>query len=245
MTKDSSFSNLKDDIYYATYNYSFNSTGELKGKYYLIISKGKNTVLSFLTNADQEYLSELNPAVLALLKTIDIDKQITDETTIGDTLNSLSSWNRYPELRANATGRKKTIYGEFRTLSDSPTYWIFKNGEFWWYKSEEDLKDNYWYGSITVKTGKAGMKSVGLDGDKLDTILKQSNGKVTAGDVYTIVMTPKIIISDGEDKSEDNIPEDSKWKFIWIIVDHGDEGIEAQVLNVDTGDTYYLVKVKD
>ena len=89
------------------------------------------------------------------------------------------------------------------------------------------------------------MKSVGIDEDKLDIILQQSNGKVTAGDVYTIIMTPKKIISGGKDKSEDNIPEDSEWKFIWILVDHGDEGIEAQVLNVDTADTYYLVKVKD
>jgi len=245
LIKDSSFIHLKDDIYYATYNYSLKKTGEIKGKYYLIVSKEKNSVLSFVSNVSEDELATLNPAILDLLQTIEIDKQVSQEESMGQTLEKLSSWNQYSDLRKDALGRKNTIYGEFRILSDSSSYWVFKNGEFWWYKSEKDLKDNYWYGKMTVKTGKNGMKLVGLEESKLEAILDQSNGKLSSSDVYAIKMTPKKIISGGEDKSDTNIPEGTEWKFVWILVDHGDEGIEAQVVNVDTADTSYFVKVKD
>ena len=245
LIKDSSFIHLKDDIYYATYNYSLKKTGEVKGKYYLIVSKEKNSVLSFVSTVSEDELAILNPAILDLLQTIEIDKQVSQEESMGQTLEKLSSWNQYSDLRKDALGRKNTIYGEFRILSDSSSYWVFKNGEFWWYKSESNLKDNYWYGKMTVKTGKNGMKLVGLDESKLEAILDQSNGKLSSSDVYAIKMTPKKIISGGEDKSDTNIPEGTTWKFVWILVDHGDEGIEAQVVNVDTADTSYFVKVKD
>ena len=245
LSKDSSFAHLKDDIYYATYNYTFNSTGELKGKYYLLISKNNNSVLSFLTNASQDMLSDLNPAVLKLLETIEIDTEPTNENALAQTLYNMSSWNQFNNLRLDATARKKTIYGEYRTLSESPTYWKFKGGEFWWYKNESNLEDNYWYGKTSIKIGKKGLKAVGIDPEKLDSIVEQSKGTVTANDVYAIIMTPEKIISNGEDKSETNFPPGSEWRFVWILVDHGEEGFEAQVLNVDNSDTYYLVKVKD
>ena len=33
--------------------------------------------------------------------------------------------------------------------------------------------------------------------------------------------------------------------YVWIIVDHGKEGIEGQVLNVSNSSTSYYVKIKD
>ena len=241
-TRDSSFANLKDDIYYATYNYSLAETGELKGKYYIVISVKKNSAISFYSSADEVDLVNLNPEIVELLKTIDMDEQSSSTATPPE---DVSNWNLYSSIRGDAAARKKTIYGEYRILSDDSSYWVFKNGEFWWYKSEDNLNDNYWYGTINVKTGKSGMKSVGLSESRLDSILDAHDGKVTASDVYSITLVPKKIISKGEDKSATNIPKGTKWKFVWVLIDHNNEGIEAEVLNVDTADTSYFVKVKD
>lgn len=242
-TRDSSFAKLKDDIYFATYNYSLVETGELVGKYYVVISTDKNSVLSFYTKADELNIATLNPEVIELLKTIEIeeDKDVSSDNPA----SNLSNWNLFSELRSDAAGRKKTLYGEYRILSDATSYWVFKNGEFWWYKNENDLNDNFWYGTASIKTGKRGLVSVGLDENRLDAIMDENDGNVSASDVYSIVLTPKKIISGGEDKSSTNIPKGTKWKFVWILIDHKDEGIEAEVLNVDTSDESFFVKVKD
>lgn len=242
LSKDSPFTKLKEDIYYASYNYTVNSTGELKGKYYLIISDDKNIVLSFVSSAEESSLGTIHQKIVELFKNIQL--RDADEEDMGEMLVNMSSWNEYSDLRQDATARKRNIYGEFRILSDAESYWVFKNDEFWWYKDEKNLNDNYWYGSISVKTGKKGLKSIDIDEDKLDDIIQQSNGKVKAEDVYSIIMTPTKIITNGKDKSSTNISKNMKWKFVWIIVQHED-GIEAQVLNVDTSETSYFVKVKD
>ena len=47
------------------------------------------------------------------------------------------------------------------------------------------------------------------------------------------------------DKSDTNIPKDFKLNYVWIIVDHGEDGIEAQVMDIDSYDTSYYVKISD
>jgi len=258
--KDSySFNLLKDDVYYGSYNYGKSST-DLRGKYYLLVSKEKNVVLSFMTNSNAADVEDISEEVLELFRTIEIEKNTStnnsnsnsnsDENVIYDDelyemLDSMSNWNRYSSLRTGDLGKVSYITGGWRILSESETYWEFKNGEFWWYKSVNDLNDNYWYGTTKILTGKEGLKSVGLDESKVDNIVSRSNGSVTANDIYAIVCTPTKIISGGEDKSSTNIPADSKWNYVWVVVDHGNEGIEAQVVNIDSAETTYYVKVKD
>ena len=151
----------------------------------------------------------------------------------------------YADLRKENISHNKTINGGWRILNDSEVYWVFKNNEFWWYKSVNDLNDNYWYGTTEIITGKDGLKKAGLSEDKIDTIIKQSNGNVTEDDVYTIVCTPKQMISAGQDQSSINIPADVAWTYIWVVVDHGMEGIEAQVLNMQEYENSYYVKIND
>lgn len=258
--KDSySFNILKDDIYYGTYNYGKSST-DLRGKYYLLVSKEKDVVLSFMTNSNADDVDDISEEVLELFRTIEIEKNTSvnnsdsntnsDENVIYDDelyemLDSMSNWNRYSSLRTGNLGKVSHITGGWRVLSDYETYWEFKNGEFWWYKSVNDLNDNYWYGTTKILTGKEGLKSVGLDESKVDNIISSSNGNITANDIYAVVCTPTKIISGGIDKSSTNIPANSKWNYVWILIDHGAEGIEAQVLNVDTSETAYYVKIKD
>lgn len=81
---DSSFKYLIDDIYYVTYNYGF-SPNNLKGKYYLLISKEKNAVISFMTNTSLSNVDELDNAALKLFKNITIDKiESTNDNIIYD-----------------------------------------------------------------------------------------------------------------------------------------------------------------
>lgn len=249
------FSELTDDIYYATYTYGVSAT-KIRGKYILLVSTEKNAVLSFMTNAS-ENVEDNDRKALELLKNINIYEQTStkpdnnsDDNVIYDddlynSLNSLRNWNRYSELRTGNLGKVKSINGGWRILSDSETYWKFENGQFWWYKSVNDLNDNYWYGTTQVLTGKAGLTVAGIDESKLDTIVSNSSGNVIVNDVYTIVCTPTKIISGGVDKSDTNIPEGTTWTYVWILVDHGAEGIEAQVLNTGNYDTSYYVKIAD
>ena len=73
--------------------------------------------------------------------------------------------------------------------------------------------------------------------------LSKSNN-ITENDIYSLILTPKKIISNGTDKSDTNIPDNSTWNYIWIIVDHGNEEIEGQAINTKNNDTSYYVKIE-
>lgn len=234
------FQVLTGNIYYASMDYQM-SRNNTEGKMYVLVSEDNNIVISLMSNITTSY-SRNSERIVELLKTIKITKKYDDE--MANTLNSMSNWNRYSSLRQGKLGTKKDINGGWNILSDSESYWVFKNGEFWWYKSKDDLTDNYWYGKTRILTGKQGLKEVGLSEDKVDYITANAGGKVSASDIYTIILTPSKIISGGVDKSSTNITGED-WHMVWIIVDHGSEGLEAQVLNVKTSDTSYYVKIND
>lgn len=250
-----SFNLLKDDIYYASYSYGESST-DLEGRIYLLVSKDKDVILSFIVRCnDSKNIDKMDDAVLKLLKTIEIEKNnnssndkednVIYDDKLYESIDSMSNWNMYSDLRNGKLGKVSDINGGWRILSNSEVYWEFKNGKFYFYKSVNDLTDNYWYGTTKILTGKKGFKSIGLDEDKIDNIVSKSNGLVSYNDIYTIICTPTKIISGGVDKSDTNIPKDFKLNYVWIIVDHGEDGIEAQVMNVDSYDTSYYIKISD
>lgn len=246
--KDSNlFNHLKDDIYYAKYDYG-TSESNLTGNNYLIISKSKDVILSFMSNAKSKKLKLLDDEIIKLLKNIKIDDQsnsniIEDDETYG-LLDSMNNWNRYSNLRSGTLGKKLTINGGWRKLDDSEEYWKFKDGKFWWYKSVNNLNDNYYYGTTKIATGLEGLKFVGLTEENLKNVLSSANGKVSQNDIYAIICTPTKLISDGQDKSS-TISEEAKLKEVWIVINHNDEGIEGQTLNLNTYGTSYYVKIED
>ena len=139
---------------------------------------------------------------------------------------------------------EEKINGGWKNI-ETDNYWVFKKNEFWWYKSSDDLSDNYWYGTVDVLKGKSGLEFAGLSGSKVDSIINQSDGKVTESDIYTLVLTPKKIISGGVDKSDVNIPDGTTWTYIWIVVDNEEDGIYGQVLNMQSYETSYYEKKLD
>lgn len=232
------FKLLKDDVYYA--NVDFKLSESASGKIYLLVKPDNNVIISIISRDNGS--SSINSDAFEVIKNIEIQKKYDNE--LSNMLDSMSNWNRYSDLRKGDLGKNKDINGGWLTLSDAASYWEFKNGEFWWYKSKDVKNDNYWYGTTKILTGKEGLKEVGLDESKVDYITANAGEKVTSDNIYTIIMTPTKIISGGVDKSSTNI-DGNDWHMVWIIVDHGNEGLEAQTINVKTAETTYLVKVSD
>ena len=234
-----SFYLLNDKVYYTYMDYGKSTTNA--GRMYIIVDVDNNIVLSFRTQISTMFYTNSSKA-LNVLKTIKITKKYDNE--MADALNSMSAWNQNSSVRKGIKlGTKKELKGGWRKLSSSSEdYWVFNGEEFYWYKSYKDLKDNYWYGKAKIATGKEGLKLIGVDESKLDKITADSS--VSANDVYGVVLTPSKIISGGKDKSDTNISGDP-WNFALVIVDHGSEGLELQMLNVKTAETTYYVKIND
>ena len=229
---------LKDDIYYMAVEYS--DSNSLEGIVYFLVYEKNNAAISFTTLVKGDK-KEANKIILELLKNININTKYDNE--LAESLDSLSNWNRFSSKRTGLLGNKKNIEGGWRHLEEDDNYWIFKNGEFYYYQSEKVLTDNYWYGTYRVYTGKEGFSKVGLEESKIDSLVAR-NKDITEKDIYTLIFTPKKIISGGEDKSSTNLGTED-WHYVWILVDHGKEGIEGQVVNVKNANTSYFVKVKD
>lgn len=164
---------------------------------------------------------------------------------IDDMLNRLDNWDKYSYARYGKLGKLKELNGGWRVLGDTKSYWVFRDGEFWWYKNYTDLNDNYWYGKYNVEIGRAALEKVGVPEYRLNTLFSREYESIDDSNIYVITMTPKVLIANGVNKSEDNIVEGFKWEYVWILVDHGEEGIEAQVLSVDRFETSYYVKTAD
>lgn len=231
------FYTLVDGVYYASMDYT---RGKTTGKLYLIASESNNVLLSFSTEVSMDKTTA-DEEVLKLFKTMNISTLYDDE--LSGYLDTMSNWNTYKSARSGELGKKKNIEGGWRTLSNNETYWTFNNGEFGYYKSLNDLNDNYYTGTYKVYTGKTGAAKVGIEESKIESIVAKNKG-IKETDIYTIICTPKKVIVDGVDKSSTNLGTED-WHFVWILVDHGKEGIEGQQLNVKTADTAYFVKIKD
>lgn len=158
---------------------------------------------------------------------------ITDEKV------SVSESNREYET-VNVS--KLRLEGGWNDIESGGTYWEFEDGEYWWYKSYENLDDNYWYGTTNIINGLEGIKAAKLNVEGMQEYI--DNGVIAEDDIYTIICTPLKVISDGVDKSAENIPEGQTLTYVWILVDYGEEGVVAQTLNVANSDTRYYKKIK-
>lgn len=223
-----------------------------------------NNMVIFV-NADLEYKEEIDAILDEILCKNEIDEvEINDETdelkenndnhnqvdpeeegNIATFLEKNRNWNLYSKHRMGKLGKKAEIEGGWRVLADTESYWKFEDDKFWWYKSVNDLDDNYWYGSTKIITGLKGVKKAGLNADGLEEMLNMSEGKVTEDDVYTIICTPTKMIQDGIDKTRQKITGEVEWTYVWVVCDHGKEGIEGQMIDADTAQILYYVKLED
>ena len=67
------FTNLKEDIYYATYSYGKDSKN-ITGYYYLIVSKDNEYIITFKSTSSTKKVNSVNKKVLKLFDSIEITK---------------------------------------------------------------------------------------------------------------------------------------------------------------------------
>ena len=165
-----------------------------------------------------------------------------EQTNNGENTGEVTNnWEQYASLRGDQIGTTKNMNGAFRILSDAETYWVFGDTEFTMYQSVNNLTDNYTQGTSEIKKGKAEAITAGIDETTLDTLISESNGTITEEDIYTLIMTPTKEVTNGATNTEIG----QTWTQIWILKNHGTEGIEAQVINIEQPTTTYYVKVSD
>lgn len=196
---------------------------------------------------------EQTEEVSTILDTEETVKEVIEEITIESTEETTEEiteeTTEKPDAEYETISITSEIYkaleGGWDGSDDGGAYWVFRNGEYWWYKTRDDLTDNYWYGTTEIIVGRAGIEMVGLNADAVDEMISRGEGKITEDSIYTIICTPKQIISGGIDKSDTNIPEGQTLKYVWVLVDYGDEGVMAETIHLSSYETYYYIKVED
>ncbi len=127
------------------------------------------------------------------------------------------------------------IYGGW----ESESYYEFReDGTYGWYKSSEDMSDNYYSGSISVLKGYEACEHLGITMDKVLTVVANSEGTVGLDDIYCITCSPTYLVSNGIDKS-DTLGGNS-YDLLFVVT--GEKS--AQATNMGNYDTYFFTKIK-
>ena len=130
------------------------------------------------------------------------------------------------------------IRGGWQSSSEGGSYYVFEDDDtYYWYKSADDLNDNYYKGTMEVYHGQDALDDLGITLDRIDVLLRNSNGKVTEDNVYSMHLHPTYLISGGIDKT-DTLTSQFDMKLLFIYIDENN----AQAFNYTTGDTYYFIK---
>lgn len=130
------------------------------------------------------------------------------------------------------------IRGGWDNTATNGSYFYFEDDDtYYWYKSSEDLKDNYYKGKMTIYQGQDALDDLGITEDRIEVLLINSKGKVSEENVYSIHLHPTYLKSNGVDKT-DTLTEKFDMKLLFVYVDES----YAQSFNYTTGDSYYFVK---
>jgi hypothetical protein len=174
----------------------------------------------------------------------EIEEENNDDET-GEILDYLRPWNLYKHLRQGQLGKELTLEGGWRYLGTAKEYYTFRNGEFYWYKDVDNKEDNYYYGTYTFVKGVEGISSLGITSERIDAFKKNLDPNISDDMIYSLVLTPSKLVSNGIDKSNTDTKGGVTWLSVWVLVDHGVDGIEAQVYHADDNQTAYYVKLED
>ena len=136
------FGVLKGNIYYATIDYG-KSTDNLNGRYYILISKEDNIVLSFMTNSKPENFNKNNSETLKMLKGI----KITNGSIGNNNSNNKDDNNSNNNLGTFTPGTTK----DYMALG----YMDYKIPDCWAYSEEMSAAQQYKSYVFTFKDGKS------------------------------------------------------------------------------------------
>jgi len=245
------FDKFTDEIYYATYNYG-SSEDAILGKVILLVFPKENIKIEFVTNSSKGDVEKFSKRALKLLKNIKFDmSSLKDEDDSYDIdlskIVSISAWEAYSDQRKGKLGKNKTIEGTWKGIglfTSDQMYFKMKNGKFWQSETEDGLNDNdaKFYGTTKILKVSDVAKVQGMD-DIEDLINNSEYKNIPENDRYLIIC--KI---DGNNFDDDEVDKDkllNETKYIYLLIDHGDEGIEARTLNLNSFHERSFVKVAD
>lgn len=130
------------------------------------------------------------------------------------------------------------IVGGWESTAEGGSYYVFNQDKtFYWYKSANDLKDNYYNGPMEVLRGADAISELGLSYEGVISNIVNSEGEVTMDDIYALILKPNYLISGGIDKSS-TLSSSSEMKLLFVYIDDN----SAQAHNYTSGDTYYFQK---
>ncbi len=131
------------------------------------------------------------------------------------------------------------ILGGWESSDIGGSYYVFENDyTYYWYKSSNNLTDNYYKGNMEVLRGAEALDYLEISYDKVIDMIASSNGTVLTNDIYAINLSPTYLISGGVDKTS-TITDAFNMKMLFIHIDDN----TAQAHNYTTGDTYYFNKL--
>lgn len=157
----------------------------------------------------------------------DLDEYTSQEESNDDTEENATEEIDAVDISAIYGGWESESYYEFR-----------EDGTYGWYKSSEDMSDNYYSGSISVLKGYEACEHLGITMDKVLTVVANSEGTVGLDDIYCITCSPTYLVSNGVDKSDTL----GGLSYDLLFVVTGEKS--AQATNMGNYDTYYFTKIK-
>ena len=126
------------------------------------------------------------------------------------------------------------VYGGWEYNS----YYVFNSdGTYRWYKSSDNLKDNYYEGKMEILKGDDAIQELGIKYSQVLTVMSNSKGNVNLNDIYCIKLHPTYLISGGVNKTS-TLTDEFDMKLLFVYVNDK----EAQAYNYATQDTLYLHK---
>ncbi|MBO4457874.1 MAG: hypothetical protein J5802_09150 [Butyrivibrio sp.] len=126
------------------------------------------------------------------------------------------------------------IYGGW----ESESYYVFnKDGTYGWYKSSEDLEDNYYSGNVEVLRGLEACDNLGISPEKALGAFEFPED-VGIEDVYSIHCMPTYLISGGVDKSD--TLQGGSYDLLFVVIDDK----HAQGFNMNSADLYFFTKIE-
>lgn len=179
--------------------------------------------------------------VLIILSTIMLTGcTLTINNSTINTENTTASENtNVNENKNNSDNDIKDILGGWESSDIGGSYYVFKNDyTYCWYKSSDNLTDNYYKGNMEVLRGVDALDYLGISYEKVINMITLSSGTVLTNDIYAINLSPTYLISGGIDKTS-TITDAFNMKMLFIHIDDN----TAQAHNYTTGDTYYFNKL--
>lgn len=125
------------------------------------------------------------------------------------------------------------LLGKWQT-NNSATFIFNEDSSFYWYRSADDLKNNYYGGVYTYKKGDEALAEMGYDDEEFTKTFGQNINK---DNIYSLEMQPTVSYENGLNTSS-SLTDSTKWWYILIIKKDG----TAMAYNKTLDIRYNLIK---